>query len=293
MTLKRPVTIARNGRILGEFSSSDLAPLLDAGQLGEADECYIEHSNSWLPVRDYIKSAALPRMTTARESEDDDSPERMLRLLRLWESSAPVIIAWTAFTIAFAALVGAAFWINNLQNQSNALVVELNKTREQLREALSNASSAPATPGPAASTDPLLVTGQVKLPNEQGEATPVPAFTIYLYRRAAMEEYLESKKDDLMEISRLSDDKLLARFLNDFPTPLLQTTTDSDGRFEFSLPSDGDYVVYSSISVPTPSGVEVLVWLLSLDTTSTAPILVEDSNRTRSQNPSLMILPGR
>lgn len=293
MTLKRPVTIARNGRILGEFSSSGLASLLSSGDLRNSDECYIEDSNSWLPLPDYIAATALPQMSTARESDDEDSPERMLRLLRLWEASAPIIIAWAMFTVALAALAGAAFWINNLQNQANALVVELNKTREQLREARSNATSIAAAPGPAASTDPLRVTGQVKLPNENGESTPVPAFTIYLYRRAAMESYLDSKRDDLLEIARLSDDNRLARFLNDFPTPLLQTTTDSDGRFEFSLPAEGDYVVYSSISVPTSTGVEILLWLLGIDTKSTAPVAIDDANRTRSQNPSLMILPGR
>jgi hypothetical protein len=291
MVLKRPVHIARKGRIIGEFSSSELPILLECGEILEDDTCYIEETNEWQAVRDYIQATATPKARLALEY--DEAPLEPTKGPSVLLGSRGLIALAVLLLFFLALLAAAGAWVYSLQSQLESTKVQLANLQNELllrSKAPSSGESAPQIP-----TERTKVVGAVEIRNEEGEKRPLPGFYVDLYEEKKIQEYLLSRSLDLAAYKQSWDADIIGRILRDMPAPLRKTTTDSAGHYEFQLPEEGRYVVYSSMTIESPSGPEILLWFLSFATDDplNLPVNITDENRAKRLEPEFLIRLGR
>lgn len=291
MILKRPVHIARRGRIVGEFSSSDLPMLLESGEILADDTCYVEETNEWQSVQDYIWATATPK---AREANEDISAplEPVQEPFYLLGSAGLVILA-IGLLFALGLLAAAGAWIYSLQSQLNvaqALVDELQAELVSRPKPEEPKESSPRMPA-----ERTKVVGRVSIREENGNPKPLPGFYVDLYEEKKIRDYLLTRSLDLAAFKQSRDPDVLARVLRDMPAALLKTTTNAEGDYEFQLPAEGRYVVYSSMTIDGPSGPEILLWFLSFATDDplNLPVNINEENRSTRLEPEFLIKLGR
>ena len=293
MFLKRPVHIARGGTIIGEYSSADLQSLLEAGELKATDVCYLEDSNLWINLPDYIHSSSLPKfqppLKPLAEARGGSAPQ--------WDAApqnpiAP-LLGWVAFIIAFAMLLGAGTWIYIL----NGEVKKAQRTATQMQQQMldQDRQYREIVAKPVNPSDRMRVLGTVKLNSEDGDPMVMPAFSVHLYKRQTVEDYLRSKSLDLAAMKPQLTSEKLSTFLTNMPPPLKKAITDSLGNYEFDLPAEGKYVIFSSMTLPGGGNDRIFVWFLgfSTDDPLNLPVHVTDMNRSGQFVPELMIIQGR
>ena len=296
MFLKRPVHIVRKGTIIGEYSSVDLESLLAEGELLPTDVCYIEENSLWINLPDYIRSTALPKFQPQLDPQIADPEEKSTGPEWSLAPGDPVtaLLGWIAFLIALAALAGTIIWIVVLKG-------ELRQARDltaaaELKLYEQDKAYRKRTAPPLEENNRLQVSGTVRLTEETGEKVTMPAFSVQLYKRKEIEDYLHSKSLDLAAMKHQLNSDMLSNFLNGIPSPLKKTTTDAFGKYAFVLPEKGQYVVYSSMTVPSGTGsARVLLWFVSFSTDDplNLPVNITESNRSTQFIPELMVISGR
>lgn len=293
MILKRPVHIARSGKIIGEFSSSELGGMLEGGQLLPDDLCYLEDQNLWVPLRDYISASSLPKFQPPKASHGGDSDEAESSSM-VFQSSPPLaVLGWVAFLFACGALAGTGVWIYSLKKEAAASKAEMKSLRHRLqvqereyRELLTRRETG---------EDKAAIRGKVILQSENGEPILMPDFVLRLYERPVIEGHLRTHAAELAAFAQTGDSTKLAAVLNSLPRPVAETTTNAIGEYELELPDEGQYVIHSSMSVPSGGAPRILFWFLgcSMDDPLALPVNITDWNRVGNFQPDLVIVPGR
>jgi hypothetical protein len=291
MILKRPVHIARRGRIVGEFSSSDLPMLLESGEILADDTCYLEETNEWQSVQDYIQATATPKAREA--SEDISAPLEPVREPFYLLGSAGLVILAVGLLFALGLLAAAGAWVFSLQSQLNVAQAQVDELQAELLTRPKPEEPKESSPGiPAERTK---VVGRVFIRDENGNPKPLPGFYVDLYEEKKIRDYLLTRSLDLAAFKQSRDPDVLARVLRDMPAALLKTTTNAEGDYEFQLPAEGRYVVYSSMTIDGPSGPEILLWFLSFATDDplNLPVNINEENRSTRLEPEFLIKLGR
>jgi hypothetical protein len=291
MILKRPVHIARKGRMIGEFSSSDLPVLLERGEILKDDTCYIEETNEWLPVCEYIQATATPKARVAPESNEPAFEPPQAPSVLLGSMGLVVLSVVLLFSLALIAAAGA--WVYSLQSQLNSAMAQVSDLQNELLSRPKPAS--PEEAAPQMPAERTKVVGTVEIRDEEGKKRPLPGFYVDLYEEKKIRDYLLSRSLDLAAFKQSRDPDVLNRVLRDMPAALLKTTTNAEGDYEFKLPAEGRYVVYSSMTIDGPSGPEILLWFLSFATDDplNLPVNINEENRSTRLEPEFLIKLGR
>jgi hypothetical protein len=291
MVLKRPVTIARRGRILGEFSSGDLPSLIESGEILPDDNCYLEESNEWQTVGNHIQATITPQAREAREeamevSEPLTGPVLVLHLRGV------TILGFTVL-LALALLVAAGVWIRTLSLQLDESTKRVADLQIQVFNSANTGSA--FDPKPQIPKVRSKVVGQASMRDPNGGKQLLTGFFIDLFDEKTLRDYVDSRSLDLAAYKQTSDQEILKRFLRDLPTPLRKTTTDASGLYEFDLPAEGRYVVYSSMTRDGLFGPEIVLWFLSFDTADplNLPVNITDDTQSSRYEPEFLIRLGR
>lgn len=293
MILKRPVHIARSGKIIGEFSSNDLAAMLEATELLPSDLCYIEQENLWVPVADYVAASSLPKFQPPPPAEAEEKEDEISAFMALFSTPTLILLGWVLFLIVCAIGVGLGVKIYSLtkdvsraQAESKSLQHRLQTQEQEFRELLTKKVTG---------EDPSTLRGKVILQSENGEPILMPDFVLRLYPRQMIEAHLQSRGAELSSLNQTENQEILAEVLNTLPPPVAETKTNAIGEYEFTLPDDSDFVIHSSMSIPTGGSSRVLLWFLGVSKGDAIglPVNVTDWNRVGNYTPELMIVPGR
>ncbi len=278
--------------MIGEFSSSELPGLLERGEIFADDTCYLEETSTWQTVEDYIRSTALPKARVAPEAVVVESVES--------RSETPVILGSLGLVIlgvvllfALALLAAAGAWVHNLQGQLNASQAKVTELQNELLNRPK--PEEPKQQEPRIPAERTKVVGQVSIRDESGEKKPLPGFYVDLYEEKTIRDYLLSRSLDLAAFKQSRDPDVMGRVLRDMPAALRKTTTDSSGHYEFQLPAEGRYVVYSSMTLDGPEGPDIVLWFLSFATDDplNLPVNITDDNRATRLEPEFLIQLGR
>lgn len=291
MVLKRPVTVARRGRIVGDFSSGDLPDLLKSGEILVDDTCYLEETNEWQLVGDYIQATETPKARAARE--EALPPEETLRGPVMVLHLRGVTILSVSTLLVLALIVAAGVWIFDLSRQLAESTARVTDLQIQLFNA--------ANPGDTFDPKPKIpkvrskVVGQASSLDENGAKKLLTGFYVDLYKENTIRDYINSRSLELAAYKQTGDREILTRLLRDLPTPLRKTTTDASGIFEFDLPAEGRYVVYSSTTLEGITGPEIKMWFLSFATNDplNLPVNILDENAVSRYEPEFLIKMGR
>jgi hypothetical protein len=291
MILKRPVTIARRGSILGEFSSSDLPLLLERGEIETTDNCFIEETNSWQSVEDHVRATAAPKAKAALDMDTDpyeayNSPTMLL-------GTGGLVGMGVVLLLVMALLVAAGAWVYNLQKQLDASAARITELQNELFNRPTTGDE--ANTKPKIPTERTKMVGQATMLDQNGGKQLLTGFYVDLYKEETIRAYLLSRSLEIAAYKQSNDPEILTRLLRDLPVPARKTATDAFGFYEFELPAEGRYVVYSSMTIDGPSGPEVLLWFLSFATDDplNLPVDINEDNRVDRMEPEFMLKLGR
>lgn len=293
----RTVHVARDGKVIGQYPPVQLVSLLDTGGILPTDLCYSEQLPAWTPVLEFIEKTGVEKFSRAASTSEEGPAEKTparassssRRPSRKRNNDSNIMIGgWMAFLLAGAALVGAVFWILSQQNEITARDTEIARLREEVgnkekeNQRLLFVSRELAEPG--------TVRGSLVMRNEAGKRIAIPGTEVRMFRRDVIETHLDAR---FSEASALSTDQQrdAAQFLLlGLPSPVASTTTDASGRFEFTVPEPGEYVLIAQIAAPTPR-----LWFVSFDSRDPLNTLVEisEANAVQQLVRSLMIVQGR
>lgn len=291
MVLKRPVTVARKGRILGEFSSGDLPALIESGEILPDDNCYLEETNEWLPVRDHIEATETPKARAAKEDFVQAEESLSGPILALHFRGVAILVF--SILLVLGLFVAAGVWIHTLSRQLSESAARISELQIELFNR--PADKGEFNPKPKIPEVRSKVVGQAYWNDENGGKQLLTGFFIDLYQEKVLRDYLNSRSLDLVAYKQTSDPEILQRVLRDLPAPIAKTTTDASGLYEFNLPAEGRYVVYSSMTRDGLFGPEILLWFLSFDTADPLNLPVNLNNDTLSTRyePEFLIRMGR
>jgi hypothetical protein len=255
------------------------------------DTCYIEETNEWQQVRDYIQATATPKARAAPESNEPAFEPPQAPSVLLGSMGLVVLSVVLLFSLALIAAAGA--WVYSLQSQLNSAMAQVSDLQNELLSRPKPAS--PEEAAPQMPAERTKVVGTVEIRDEEGKKRPLPGFYVDLYEEKKIRDYLLSRSLDLAAFKQSRDPDVLNRVLRDMPAALLKTTTNAEGDYEFKLPAEGRYVVYSSMTIDGPSGPEILLWFLSFATDDplNLPVNINEENRSTRLEPEFLIKLGR
>ncbi len=291
--MKNPlVTVEREDKVIGQFPPRELPALYDTGRIFDSDLCHSEERPEKVSVRRFLRAMeAQEHFHIPTRSDGHGSETRRKRQTEKF--MAPLIAGWAAFLISLALLVASAVWIGSLYGElakSSARYAELeNKlgAKEKDYQRLLFVSREIAEPG--------LVRGSVILRNEGGKRVAMPGIQVHLHPRETVESHLSAKAEEISKMPDASNIDQAAFYASGLPNPVDSTTTDASGRFEFRVPSEGEYVLYTSISSPTSKGLATKLWFVSFNSRDPVNTAVDlgEANCVQQFIPSLMIVNGR
>ena len=241
--------------MIGEFSSSDLPLLLERGEILPTDTCYIEETNEWQSISDYLRASELPKFRPAPEAPPELQEPSYSSSFFL--GSVGLILLGVVLLLALAMVVGAGAWVHSLQMQLNSAEARVIELEGKLR--YQPLAEKPEETQPKVPMERTKVIGQVTIRDENGQSKPLPGFYVDLYEEKIIRAYLLSRSLELAAYKQSKDLESLHKILNGLPSALRKTTTNSDGYYEFQLPREDRYVVYSSMTIDGPSGPEILL----------------------------------
>jgi hypothetical protein len=264
---------------------------LKSGEILVDDTCYLEETNEWQLVGDYIQATETPKARAARE--EALPPEETLRGPVMVLHLRGVTILSVSTLLVLALIVAAGVWIFDLSRQLAESTARVTDLQIQLFNA--------ANPGDTFDPKPKIpkvrskVVGQASSLDENGAKKLLTGFYVDLYKENTIRDYINSRSLELAAYKQTGDREILTRLLRDLPTPLRKTTTDASGIFEFDLPAEGRYVVYSSTTLEGITGPEIKMWFLSFATNDplNLPVNILDENAVSRYEPEFLIKMGR
>ncbi|MFZ4597478.1 MAG: hypothetical protein ACOYNN_02445 [Terrimicrobiaceae bacterium] len=288
----RIVHVARDGKVIGQYPPEQVASLLETGGLFSTDLCYSESNPAWTPIEEFVKKTGTAKFSRTKERATGKLPERRNSAGRASRKNqvAMMVASWIALLLAAAMLVGSGFWIFELYKQlgsKDATITEMKKTlaeREKENQRLLFVSREIAEPG--------TVRGSLVLRNEGGKRIAIPGTQVNLFRRKEVEDHLDRRFAEAASLPPDSTLNAAAFLVEGLPQPQSSTTTDASGRFEFSVPEPGDYVL---IAAANASGGASRLWFVSFDSRDPLNTLVEltEANTVQQFLRSLIIVQGR
>lgn len=286
MKKKQPrVQVARDGKILAEYASLQLASLLETGVLKPGDQCFDVDTQSWRPISEFIQdipgfARRLAGDSPVAKTDDDDAPT---------PTGGPV--PWILALVFLAAAVGAGLlaWSQYLEAASlQTRLAAATKEKSELQKQFDQ-SQFEARGGVAKDT----IQGQAIVRDTSGKRVVLPGIKVRLFPRKVIDAHLEARQAALTPESGTTASQLASHFMKNLPAPVDSTTTDSDGRFELKVPEPGGYVLQTSlISAKTR---EMRLWFVGFDSRDplNTPVNINDSNGVREYSPLLMVVEGR
>lgn len=291
---KRLVHVARDGKVLGQYPPEQLAALIDTGHFLDSDLCFSETCPVWTPMPQFLKKIDAPRYSKAHKGKirprDSDRSRRSHRSKR---NVSALLLGWIAFLLALSALLGAGFWIAGLYSEINRQAYQIAEMdsklvqKEKENQRLLFVSREVAEPG--------VVRGSIVIRNETGKRVAIAGVQVFLFPRKPIENHLEARA---AEIARLSPGNTVDGnefFSAGLPSPVASTTTDASGRFEFSVPDPGEYVLFTRMNSFVQGAQMVKIWFVGFNSQDPLNTLVQISeiNCVQQFVPSLMIVEGR
>lgn len=291
----RLVQVARNGKIIGQYPPEQLAALVDTGNFLESDICYSEGLPEWLPIGEFLKRTDVPKYsrTKSTPSSPGTSTRSSRHERRGRQKSGPLIAGWIAFLLAISALAGAGFWIADLYERLASEGERVRQAEEKLAEKEKEYQRMLFVAREI--SDPGIVRGSMILRNDSGKRVAMPGTQISLFPRKVVEQHLELRKSATEQIPAGTNVDGIAFFLEGMPQPLASTTTDASGRYEFSVPEPGEYVLSATVTSPTPNGQTRRLWFVGFNSNDPLNTVVDitETNGVQQFIPSLMIVEGR
>jgi len=293
----RTVHVARDGMVIGQYPPMQLVSLLDTGGILPTDLCYSALLPAWTPVLEFIEKTGVEKFSRASAPSEEGSVEKATSRAPFSERSPSrkrnnaentLIGGWMAFLLAAAALVGAVFWILSQQTEIAARDAEIVRLRDEVgkkekeNQRLLFVSRELAELG--------TVRGSLVMRNMAGKRIAIPGAEVRMFRRNVIEAHLDTRFTEAAGLPADQQRDAAQFLLLGLSAPLASTITDASGRFEFSVPEPGEYVLISQIAAPRPR-----LWFVSFDSRDPLNTLVEisEANSVQQLVRSLMILQGR
>ena len=292
---KRLVHVARDGKVLGQYPTEQLSLLMDSGQFLPTDLCYSDACPEWTPMPEFLKKIQVPKYTRARQVEGSASGESFPRSgHRSGHHTAALLSGWIAFLLMLSAVIGSGFWILTLYSEIARKDAQLDEAGKKLAEKEKENQRLLFVSREVAEAG--IVRGSIILRNEAGKRVAMPGIEIYLYPRKVIEGYLDSRTAELGRLPSGTNVDGNDFYTTNLPSPLASTSTDSSGRFEFSVPDPAEYVLVSRINSTSQAGAQVSrIWFVGFNSQDPLNTLVQitESNCVQQFVPSLMIVEGR
>ncbi|MCX6968825.1 MAG: hypothetical protein NTV93_01555 [Verrucomicrobia bacterium] len=291
---KRLVHVARDGKVLGQYPPEQLAALIDTGHFLDSDLCYSENHPIWTPMPQFLKKIEAPKYSRAHKDDSHASEVGYSRRGHRSKRNLPVVLSgWIAFLLALSALLGAGFWIAGLYaeiGRQASQVAEMDKTlvqKEKENQRLLFISREVAESG--------TVRGSIVIRNEAGKRVAMPGVQVFLFPRKTIESYLEARAADVARIPAGTTVDGNEFFTASLPSSAASTTTDASGRFEFSVPDPGEYVLFTRMNSFAQGAQVAKIWFVGFNSQDPLNTLVQitEANSVQQFVPSLMIVEGR
>lgn len=291
---KRLVHVARDGRLLGQYPPEQLAALIDTGHFLDSDLCYSENHPIWTPMPQFLKKIDAPKYSKAHKDDSHASKTGYSRRGHRSKRNLPLLLSgWIAFLLALSALLGAGFWIAGLYaeiSRQATQIAEIDKKlalQEKENQRLLFVSREIAESG--------TVRGSIVIRNEAGKRVAMPGVQVFLYPRKTIESHLEARAAEVARIPSGTTVDGNEFFTANLPAPSASTTTDASGRFEFSLPDPGEYVLYTRMNSFAQGAQVAKIWFVGFNSQDPLNTLVQitEANCVQQFVPSLMIVEGR
>jgi hypothetical protein len=283
-SIQSRVSVARAGKVLGEYAVLQLPSLFETGHLSDSDCCLDEKCNEWIPLGDFLQR--VPGYSKrSRQAAPNESPRSR------GKTNRPPVAAWV---VVFGALVlsfflGLLAWkqqgeIAGLQARLSAAEATNAEAKEKYQKVLFASREV---------AESNLVRGRVILRDASGKRVSLPGIKIRIYPRAQIESHLAARHESVAQAGGTDLFRLATHFLKGMPDPLETTSTDSDGRFELKVPEPGEYVLQTGIRSAKTG--EMRVWFVTFDSRDAlnTPVDITESNVVRQFNPLLMLVGGR
>jgi hypothetical protein len=193
-----------------------------------------------------------------------------------------------------SAVIGSGFWILTLYSEIARKDAQLDEAGKKLSEKEKENQRLLFVSREVAEAG--IVRGSIITRNEAGKRVAMPGIEIYLYPRKVIEGYLDSRTAELGRLPSGTNVDGNDFYTTNLPSPLASTSTDSSGRFEFSVPDPAEYVLVSRINSTSQAGAQVSrIWFVSFNSQDPLNTLVQitESNCVQQFVPSLMIVEGR
>jgi len=292
---KRMVHVARAGKIIGQYPPEQIAALVDSGFFLDTDFCYSETCPEWTPAPEFLKKIAVPKYLKVRESTGN-SPDigNTRRSRREMQNLTVLISGWIAFLLALSAVIAAAFWIAGLYGEMDRQSIRIDTLETAIAQKDKEIQRLLFTSREVAETG--VVRGSVILRNESGKRAAMPGVQMSLFPRKAIEDHIERKAADVAKIPAGPSVDGNAFFTAELPEPIGRTTTDARGRFEFSLPEPGEYVIFTRMNISAQEGGQAeRIWFVGFNSQDPLNSLVQvsEANCVQQFVPSLMVIDGR
>lgn len=288
MAKKTPrVLLSREGKVLGEYHLLQVGSMLETGHLKNDDLCFDPGSNEWIPIRRFLQRTSVPEYArhSQRESANPSPTSKPEQ-----ENS----LAWLPWLVAFfslAAATAAVFWSLRLSSEIADLKTGLTKADAASAELRQQYQALLFAAREVAAKD--VVRGRVIIRDASGKRVSLPGIRLRIYPRAKIESYLADRFAEFSDPADNDPARLFEHYLKNIPAPLENTTSDSDGRFEFKIPEPGEYVIQTSIRSQQTG--QMRLWFVSFDSRDPLNTAVDitESNAVQQFNPLFMIVEGR
>lgn len=294
-TLTSRIKVRRNDKDLGEYRLEQIQSLFDTGHFSSEEECYDERQAKWVPISDFLVSVEVPQYATGTPATEEDLEDAGLTSNVPQVHPMAMLSGWIAFLLAIAALVGVIVWTFGKQGEIAALKQKVGDLEKEL--AAKNTEYQRLLFASREIAEPNVVRGRVLLRNKSGALLPRPKVEVQLFSRKAIEEYLAARFQERTANPPVVETLVgrAAYFIKDLPKPIAITTTDASGRYEFSIPESGEYVVHTRMTKPTANGETLELWFVSFDSRAplNTPVDITDTNVVGQFVPGFMINQAR
>ncbi len=289
----RTIHVAREGRVLGQYPLEQVASLYETGHFVVTDMCYSDAVPEWLPIEEFLQRANPPRFQRGRAMEEEaprPAPERRSsRRAGRKPAMGSGLSGWILSLFLVAALVGSIFWIMSLHEEILTARADVQKAEAKLAEKEKEYQKMLFVAQEMAESG--TVRGSAVLRDGAGKRVAIPGLTVFLLPRETVEKYLDERFEFAAKLPPNTEVNPSKFLLENLPSPTAQTTTDSSGRYEFKIPTPGEYVLVASLEDPSASR----VWFVAFNSEDPLNTKVDlnDLNSVQQLVRSLMIVEGR